>query len=414
MNKVLFRVGKGLLVISFVILFTYLGFRAREYFVGQHYVNYLRNNVASIPLSEPLHFTSFDQDFYENHLFLVGEIHEVATSPKIDVAMFKNLHQNAGVHNYVAEMDIAQAFYLNQYLKDSTSLSLDQILKKWAVFIGRISPGYRNKWETLKQYSLNLPQNERLQAWGVDKIKDFELLHKLISDKLGLAAIENTPKTGNETRSFWIEHNLDSIITHSPLNGPSKELLDHIRYNILNPDSLKSRDQWMAANFERFFKANGWKNEKLYGCFGFSHTLQGLSHTFAGKLKRNESLGIGAGIVSLNAFYLDSYLAVQSSILPKLLRDDAPFTRFGFSYDNIFTMYIKGIEDFKRVTPKNSISLINLNGENSPYKTSLRATSNFSLLPIWNGIDVEDENSVTTDYIQYLFLVRNADWTKPN
>jgi len=412
MKRIIKRIGKLILLIVLIVFLIYFCFRVKEYFVGNRYVKYLKNNTETIETGQPLVFESLDENFYKNNLFLVGEIHEVASSQQIDFSIFKQLHEKINVKTYIAEMDIAQSYYLNKYIQDSTDLDLEIILKEWVVYIGRYNKDYYDKWDKFKDYYLQLLENEKFEIVGIERISDFELLRKLLIERLHVINI-TIPQSDKLIE--WGVHEFPGIIVQLEGNIPDNDLvfLKNIQFNLKHYETIKNRDEWMYENFKRNFKQRNWIDKKLYGCFGFYHTLGGLNTTFAGRLRKNKQIAVHDQFVSMNGLYIDSYLTVPSEGLPSLLRDKGTFTRFNFSYDNMLTMYIVGIEDFKRVTPKNSISLIKLNGENSPYLNSLRGTANFSLLPLWQGIDFKDKNSVTTDYVQYVFFVRNADWSKP-
>ena len=148
------------------------------------YVKYLRDNTDSIPLSDSIYFNSLDDEFYNNQLFFVGEIHEVATSPRIDFAMFSQINENAHVDVYMAEVDLAQAYYLKKYLQGSDDLTLQEILAEYPVYIGRVSEHYRSKWVKMRQYYATLSDTEKFDLVGVDGVADFSLLRKLIGEKV--------------------------------------------------------------------------------------------------------------------------------------------------------------------------------------------------------------------------------------
>lgn len=46
------------------------------------YVNYLKEHTEVIKMKDTLWFNSLDTNFYQNKLFLLGEVHEVETSPR--------------------------------------------------------------------------------------------------------------------------------------------------------------------------------------------------------------------------------------------------------------------------------------------------------------------------------------------
>lgn len=399
----------GLILLAFLI---YSGFRVKEYFVGNKYISYLqKNTLIQSPIKDSLQL-KFDNEFYNNNLFLVGELHEVETSPIIDVAMFKNLHEKINVNVYLAEMGIAQSYYLNQYLNDSSTLNLDGILKNWVVNIGQVSKVYRNeKWEKLKEYYQTLPYNKKFKVFGINKISDFNLLHTLLTEKT-----PNQYEIPKEEKELikWGTINIPKILSNHHFEEDDRMLLENIYFNISNFEKIKYRSEFMFKNFQHYYEQNNWLNKKLYGCFGFYHTLQGLEKTFAGRLKKSNELGFKEKMISVNAIYINSHMTVLSSYLPSFIADETEYTRLAFSHDSMFDFYIVGIEDFKRIIEKNSINLFKLNTKNSPYYQSLRGTSNFSLLPFWGGIDIKDKNTVTTDYFQYLFVVDGADWIQPD
>jgi hypothetical protein len=82
----------------------------------------------------------------------------------------------------------------------------------------------------------------------------------------------------------------------------------------------------------------------------------------------------------------------------------------GLSSDNVFVMYIYGIQDFKRMTPPNHKSLIKLNGKDSPYSNTMRLNKTIQLLPVTDVFKMTEEGK---EYVQYTVFVRNSDWAEP-
>ncbi|MDO6739399.1 hypothetical protein [Wenyingzhuangia sp. 2_MG-2023] len=379
------------------------------------YVNYLKNNTEVLPLSDSLQFHSLDNDFYNQKLFFVGEIHEVNTSPRIDFAMFTQINENRKIDYYLAEMDLIQGYYLQKYLEGSNELTLKEILKNWVVYIGSISEQYRQKWVKMRQYYAELPDNSKFKLIGIDKIVDHNLLRKLLKEKLPNKYLVSIP-LDNKELVLWSENMLKKVLNDKDHNIEIEDLklLEDIYFNLSNLNKIKSRDKFMYTNFKRYYEQNQWENKTFYGGFGFAHTLQAYDYTLAGRIKKDTLLPFSNKMVSMNALYVDSRLTVQSRALPKFLQDKGKeFTRFKFSYDSRLFMYIKGIADYKKVTKPNTISLIKLDSKNSPYLQSTRGTKTKSLIPIWEGFDIL-EGSSTTDYAQYIFFVRNADWIIPD
>src|SRR5699024_287481 len=240
-----------------------------------------------------------------------------------DVAMFKHLHEKKDIRIYLAEMDIAQSYYLNEYLEQSS--------KNWIVNIGQISKIYRNeKWGKLKKYYENLTADKKFQVIGIDVIRDYKLLHTLLNQKL-LYQYE-IPKD-KDGLIQWGILNLPEILSEHAYAEEDRLLLNDITFILTNMKESNTRDEFMFRQFKYYYQQKNWSDKSLYGCFGVYHTLQGLEKTFAGKIKKSE-LGIGSKMISINPIYLNSHLTVLSSYLPWFIADDTEYTRLSISQDN--------------------------------------------------------------------------------
>jgi len=364
-------------------------------------------------MSDSLQFNSLDAAFYENDLFLLGEVHEIETSPRVDFALFTQLHEEMGIDTYLAEMDLAQGYYLEQYIKGSNAVPLDEILKEWVVYIGSISTQFRHRWEKLRAYYATLPEGKKFNLVGIDRTRDLTLSRKLLLEKLPAEYHSEIPEE-LEALIAWADSDLSEILSSTTFNETDRTLLENMYFNLSEYHQVRYRNAFMYENFKRYHAQNNWSGKKLYGGFGFAHTLQAYSQMFAGKIKKDTTLGYSDKMVSLNTMYVDSKLTVQSKALPKFMQDKGQaFTKFNYSQDNRIFLYVKGIADYKKVTTPNSISLIKLDAENSPYKTSTRGTKVKQLISIWEGFDIID-GTATTDYAQYIIFVRNADWIEPD
>tara|TARA_Y100001933_G_scaffold262419_1_gene319833 strand:- start:9912 stop:11153 length:1242 start_codon:yes stop_codon:yes gene_type:complete len=396
----------------FILVFSIVLFTSCS---SSKYVNYLKEHTEVNKMEDSLRFHSLDDNFYQNKLFLVGEVHEVGTSPRIDYALFTQLNEKINIDINLAEMDVAQAYYLQEYLKGSNDLELKNILKKWPVFIGTVSKQYRNKWKKMRAYYKLLPENSKFELVGIDRIVDFDLVRKLLKEKLP-KEYHKEIQSENDSLIAWSNSDLNNIIQRekSKLDRNTIDLLTNIEFNLSNYKKTRSRDKFMYQNFRRMYEQNQWESKKIYGGLGFSHTLQAYNYTFAGRIKKDTTLPYYDKMVSLNTLYVDSKLTVDSRALPKFMQDKGKdFTRFKYSQDNRLFMYIQGIADYKRVTEPNTISLIKLDAHGSPYLNTTRGTKVKKLITIWDAYDIIEGTS-TTDYAQYIFFVRNSDWIQPD
>ena len=94
--------------------------------------------------------------------------------------------------------------------------------------------------------------------------------------------------------------------------------------------------------------------------------------------------------------------------LPKNSQFPTPDSeKIGFLNDDGPITLVKGINDLEEITEPNSITLFNINGDDSPYKNSQNLAGikvNFfaeDLLPL-------SSNNATVDYFQYVILGRNS------
>ncbi|WP_299684171.1 hypothetical protein [uncultured Dokdonia sp.] len=379
------------------------------------YVNYLKDHTEVVQMTDSLQFNSLDNDFYSNKLFLVGEVHEVATSPRIDFAMFTQLHDKINIDTYLAEMDLAQGYYLQKYIEGSDELTLKEILNKWSVGIGSISQQYRNKWKQMRAYYTTLSDDKKFELIGIDRVNDFGLVRKLLKEKLPQKYHEEIP-VDTDALIAWSKNTLNIMLTseQSEFKSEDLKLLKDVQFNLSNLSEIRSRDKFMHENFKRYYAKHQENNPTVYGNFGFAHTLQAYKYTFAGRMKTDTTMPYHKKMISMNALYVDSRLTVESNHLPMFMQDKGKkFTRFKYSQDNRLFMYIQGIADYKKVTESNTISLMKLNAKGSPYLNSTRGTKVKKLITIWDAYDIIEGTS-TTDYAQYIFFVRNADWIQPD
>lgn len=68
---------------------------------------------------------------------------------------------------------------------------------------------------------------------------------------------------------------------------------------------------------------------------------------------------------------------------------------------------VKGINDLKELSKPNSITLFKLNSENSPFLKSQHLISVKSR--VFAESIVPKKGTFTTDYFQYVFLLRNSE-----
>ena len=399
----------GPLVLGIFVYYMFLGI---EYLSGKEFVKYLEDNSETKSLEEPFNFLIGEDDFENSKLILVGEIHGTNIPSQFDVEFFIHLYKNFNVRWYWAELDAIQAYYMNTFLENGDEQLLERILKNWVVAQGRNNLDYMNKYKELHRFYKQLPDEEKFKFIGIDKIQDWRLVTKLVNQ---LSSADNS--------LLQLEFSKESILsqlTERTSYLDSMELTDSSQFWLLKQikDNISfyreklPREEAMFENFRNNFSYYGLEKERSYGFFGLYHVFQyevnGEKPLAA--LIRSSNLGLADKMISINFMMTDSKMVMKSNTLPRFLQDEGPYTKMGLSSDNIFVMYIYGIQDFKRMTPPNHKSLIKLNGKDSPYSNTMRLNKTIQLLPVTDVFKMTEEGK---EYVQYTIFVRNSDWAEP-
>lgn len=396
-----FRLVVGLILAGAI---TYGIFHLWEYSTGGKFVDYLSANSETIPLEESFTYEALGADIEKSQLILVGEIHGFHEPNKFDAHFFKYLHSNYQVRHYVAEFDYIQATLLNEYLKSGDEETLRKVLKKWAVFQGRNNQDYFDKYVELQKYYASLPEEEKFQFIGIDRIQDTNLLLEFL-----WAMSANPDAEIPEDQA--VTSLLSELMAHTS-DPDTLSLLSHIKTNVDYVQEKLGREEILFQNFSQLYKSMGLGGQRLYGYFGLTHIFQyrvNGYHPLASQIRISD-LGLADKILSINFIMNDSYMVMPSSQLPGFMRDEGPYSRMPISADNMLALYMVGIKDFKRMTPNHHKSLIKMDAEDSPYENSIRLNKTIQLLPLAEKLNMDDKGK---PYVQYTVFVRNSDWAEP-
>lgn len=187
----------------------------------------------------------------------------------------------------------------------------------------------------------------------------------------------------------------------------NQKLTDSLKITVIGIDknfddnSKGARDSAMVTNFKNSIKNLNLENEKFYGLFGFFHVLQNVTEngkeTLASELKKS-----GIKTTSFVSYTLDSEM-----YLPKNPQFPTPENeKVDWINADGPLQLVKGINDLKELSKPNSITLFKLNSKNSPFLNSQHLISVKSR--VFGENIVPQKNTFTTDYFQYVFLLRNS------
>lgn len=411
-KKILKLLLKFLIGIILLIVVAYYSFLGWEYITGGKYVDYLKVNSETISIDDSFTYNIATEDIKNSEIILVGESHGFKEPIKFDFHFFKYLYNNFGVRTYLAELDFAQATMLNEFLISGDEDLLQAILKNWVVVQGRNNKDYFQKYIYFHEFYEQLPDNEKFQFIGIDKIQDWKLTMMLVNQ---LSKVDTTLipiKYDRKKIQVEIKDRIKKLINIEDQDKQAFYILKHLQKNILYWNEETNREKVMFLNFKHLYSNYDLSNQKVYGYFGLYHVFQyriNGNHPFASQIRESD-LGLEDKILSMNFLFVDSKMVTKSKALPEFMRDNGKYTKMTISADNLLFLYIYGICDFKRMTKPNHKSLVKMNGLNNPYSGSSRLNKTYQILPVTDIFKMTDKGK---PYIQYTIFVRNSDWAEP-
>jgi hypothetical protein len=184
-----------------------------------------------------------------------------------------------------------------------------------------------------------------------------------------------------------------------------------------------ARDSIMYRNYINIMQAMNLLNKKMYGFFGFFHTLQCKYELmpFAGFVKQHlpSIKMVSLQMLALNSTVLLPYNEQLRKMMPpsyvnelRKKNPDFPITEqyipYTLSNDDPM-MKVDGIEDLKSLTKENTITLFKLNSSNTPYSKTKKLAEVTGFQPV----KMSSKQDVTTNAFQYVILFRNSKAAMP-
>ena len=401
--------------------------------------NYLRANHAPFAPTAPANIALFDSAFYANDVFMLGENHGYAAPQTLDLTLLKHLNERVGLRYYMAEMDVAQAELVNQYLSTGNTVSLDSLFRG---FLAQTMAGtsqwgngqFYDKIVAIRAYNQTRPDSLRIRFLGVDW---FEGKGRFIPDLV--RSLLNTNAT-----TFPADVLLDSlrlVISKSDVSlGKLLPFVDRINadykanrakyttrfgsrlmpfrqvFELLSYAKLGiTRDKVAARQVQFLTTEMRLEHEKLYGLWGYTHVLgAGINNnpTLSDLLKK-----AGRKVVTMPIMFKDSRMLVHRDHVPFMFRKAGQeFVEMTYLNADGPVFGIDGFGELLPVTQANQTTLIKLNAPESPYDKGQKLVKVGGM----TGIKIKPDNdqTVTTDYFQYVFVVRDSPavslWAVPN
>lgn len=367
---------------------------------------FLAENHSSIDI-EDLDLSLMAHDFETHTVYLSGaEWHGTKASYDLHFKLFTALHQQAGVNYLMLGMGQATTDLYTTYVKTGDVEILDHLHQQLR-FTTTSNEEYRMFWENLHEYYTSLPEDEKIHIVSVDlEYQPINAINFLTS----LPGVESLPLV---TPPPGFSPSLNNLANYVPtlyddvMEDESKyrealgdnfdqfmlvlnNLNDTVNAN-LEDNFYEARSRYMYKNFLRIYEKA--PDAKFFGQWTMEHIYQHRARTPRidggdrfGTLLSSEDSPVAGKVLSIGSLYVDS--------------------SFRFAWGRFFEVdlndedFIQHRDAFKE-HGEDGITLFRLTGEDSPFDNR-----NYLIKGAWGG--------VTTDYIQYLLLIKNSPSTSPN
>lgn len=314
-------------------------------FAAKKQKNYLTENSRTLDLSKADGNFVFGDDFYENRLFMLGEMHGYARVQSLDLALLTHLNKRLGIRYYMAELDPATAMIFNHALRTGDDEALVAVFNIWhderQSQWGNLD--FLEKVLSIRDLNSSLPAPQKIYFVGVDGPPK----EKFITLAQALPSLEEDPTYRTN----------QMLLAASISRGDSKGRYSHILTNIaLMNEALP--------------------NTKFYGLWGFSHTNKvGTNGTLslANYLNKgtNKIPPVFKGQVGTitTLCVADCSNMMPSGSFPGIPRpkNGEFYTEVPMSFDNTYMFRTRGIGNAKSVMGESSNMLFDMNNPGSPY-----------------------------------------------
>ncbi|TFZ65607.1 hypothetical protein E4631_15405 [Hymenobacter sp. UV11] len=387
----------------------------------------------TLDLASPPRFALYDQAFYQNKVFLLGESHGVQRLQDVDFALLRHLNQRAGVRRYLAEVDCAKAYYLNEYLRTGDEATLARVFASWvreqaqwgnADFVAKI--------RRIRGLNQTLPPARRIQFVGIDGVQDYALLADYLSDQraagrplppqlaAGLDSVQTALRATPALATDLALRTQRALRQAAPaarraLGRQAYAEVLHALTNLGYARTLPGREQQLFANYQAALPLWHLTHEKLYGLWGLGHVPQqkGLNFSSLAAYIRQSTLPGHDKIVSILSTYSGCRMLMASAGLPAPWRTPGQeFTAVDkFNHDGPLVR-LQGIAALKARTLPGSTTLVRLD---APGTAAHRLPVHITYAP---GLPASqqmqfDPAQPATAYVQYLLLVRDSEAVAP-
>ncbi|MBO0933956.1 hypothetical protein [Fibrella aquatilis] len=392
--------------------------------------DYLSQHKAILLPETPQSYALFDTSFYQHDLFMLGEVHGYATPQTLDFALLKHLNQRVGLRYYLAEMDGAQAALVNAYLETGQTPLLDSL---FSGFLRQTHAGtsqwgnqeFYNKLIRIRAYNHTLPDSARIQFLGVDWFQQngyyaLPQLRAIVRQRPrpagacpeldSLIRVCQQPKLSIGqvlpfAKAIRADRLAQPIVYKQWLENQNINFFQIIEALCLYTENIRTRDEIAARLTQFLIRERGLKGQKLYGLWGYTHVMKATVNKSRGVA---ELLGkAGLRVMTMPILFGDSYMLIHRRNLPFIFRDKGEFQQSKLLNADGHVFKVDGFNELAKLAGSGETTLFRLDADGSPYRNALHLVKVGGFTGSKMSPD-DPQNHVTTDYFQYVFVVKNS------
>lgn len=388
-----------------------------------------QENIAAVAPT----FTLFDQQFYDNQLFLLGEAHGVQRPQELDFALLKHLNERVGVRTYVAEVDVAKAYYLNEYLRTGQDSTLRLVFRSWVASHAQWgNEAFYQKLQHIRAWNQTLPVSRRIRFIGLDELQDLPLAAEYVRTLIGKRRLPMLLRVQFDSVTTLLRRAAPATVLAGVGQRTEQELIRHEKQyrqqigaayddlalllrNLTYRQRGLDREAVLYANFAALYYTQGLAQEKLYGMWGLAHVLQspiqGAYAPLATRIRQSQ-LPLHNKIASILCVFSGCQMLYPLAA-PVANSQPAQFYTITdkFNHDGPLTV-LSGIAELKQRTAPGSTTLYKLDAPGAATNRLPIQVRYAAGIPVEQQIQFSAQLPATA-YVQYLLLVRDSGPVQP-
>jgi len=406
----------------FFLLITFLfggcSFKNKESNKNDVY-DYLKENKKVIDEQNLNNFSNLsimDSDLIDKEIFLTGEWPGVKGNYIMNMNFLKYFKEKANIKYYLCNIPYSYAYFLNIFLQTGNLDILSVIYEP--LYGSKIwSKDDYQSWIELYNYNNTLPEFKKISIVGigleVNAGASFSYMDMVTSDKTAPAEIRNLL---SEMKAIWSKSSNKSEIKEACEKMKKDiELREDVYKNFLGEDFLGFK--LVNDNLLNTIEAYNLKEKSIskYHEFVSQKVYEGFKQQYS-VLEKGKYYG-NFPISQVFQNEQDNVRWLAAAINEDMLSLKNKVFSIAYAYDNCKYM-IKGtkyttssLSTFDEILNNlqgiatEKYTLFKLNNRNSPFSKQL----------IWliSGSDIVPNSKSTTDYYQYLLVIKNSEASEP-